>query len=60
MIPANRLTPTVSTDQPESATTIRTCTVKQRDFFAPVGEKNVTFRPLLLQYDSAMTSSAIP
>ena len=35
IIPVNRLTPTVCTDPPEPATTIRTCTVKQRTFFAP-------------------------
>ena len=37
IIPVNRLTPTVCTDQPEPATTIRTCTVKQWTFFAPTG-----------------------
>ena len=35
IIPVNRLTPTVCTDPPESATTIHICTVKQRTFFAP-------------------------
>jgi hypothetical protein len=41
IIPVNCVTPTVCTDPPEPATTIRTCTVKQRTFFAPVGAKNV-------------------
>jgi hypothetical protein len=36
IIPVNRLTPTVCTDPPEPATT-----VKQRTFFAPTGAKNV-------------------
>ena len=40
IIPLNRLTPTVCPTPPELATTIRTCTVKQRTFFAPVGAKN--------------------
>ena len=35
IIPVNRLTPTVFTDPPEPATTIRTSTGKQRTFFAP-------------------------
>jgi hypothetical protein len=35
IIPVNRPTPTVCTEPPEPATTIRTCTVKQRTFFAP-------------------------
>jgi len=35
IIPVNRLTPTVCTNPPEPATTIRTCTVKQRTFFVP-------------------------
>ena len=39
--PVNLLTPTVCTEPSEPATTIRTCTVKQRTFFAPVGAKNV-------------------
>jgi hypothetical protein len=37
IIPVNRLTQTVCTDPPASATTIRTRTVKQRTFFAPTG-----------------------
>jgi hypothetical protein len=37
IIPVNRLTPTVCTDPPEPATTIRIWTVKQRTFFAPTG-----------------------
>jgi hypothetical protein len=37
IIPVNRLTPTVCTDPPEPATTIHTCTVKQRTLFAPTG-----------------------
>ena len=41
IIPVNRLTQSVCTDSPKPATTIRTCTVKQRTFFAPVGAKNV-------------------
>ena len=40
IIPVNHLTPTVCTDPPEPATTIRTCALKQRTFFAPVGAKN--------------------
>jgi hypothetical protein len=36
-IPVNRLIPTVCTDPPEPATTTRTCTVKQRTFFALTG-----------------------
>ena len=32
---SSKLTPTVWTDPPEPATTIRTCIVKQRTFFAP-------------------------
>ena len=35
IIPANRLNPDVCTDLPDPATTIRTCTVKQRTSFAP-------------------------
>ena len=35
IIPVNRLTPTVCTDPLVPAATIRTCTVKQRTFFAP-------------------------
>jgi len=38
IIPVNRLTPTVCTDPPEPATTIRTCTDKQWSFFAPTGD----------------------
>jgi len=41
IIPVNLLTQTVCNDPPEPATNIRTCTVKQRTFFAPVGTKNV-------------------
>jgi hypothetical protein len=37
IIPVNCLTLTVCTDPPEPATTIRTCTVKQRTFFAKTG-----------------------
>jgi hypothetical protein len=37
IIPVNRLTPTVCTDPPAPATTMRTRTVKQRSFFAPTG-----------------------
>ena len=37
IIPVNRLTPTVCTDLPEPATTIRTCSVKQRTFYALTG-----------------------
>ena len=36
MTPVKRLTPTVWTDPPEPATTIRTCTVKQKTFFVPM------------------------
>ena len=36
IIRVSRLTPTACIDPPESATTIRTCTVKQRTFFAPI------------------------
>ena len=37
IIPANRLTPSVCTDPLQPATTIRTCTFKQRTFFTPIG-----------------------
>jgi hypothetical protein len=40
IIPVNRLTPTVCTDPPKPATTTRTCTVKQRTFFAPTVYRN--------------------
>jgi len=35
IIPVNRQTQTVCIDPPEPAITIRTCTVKQKTFFAP-------------------------
>jgi len=37
IVPVNRLNPTVCSDPPVPATTIRICTVKQRSFFAPTG-----------------------
>jgi hypothetical protein len=37
IIPVNSLTPSVCADSPEAATTMRTCTVKQRTFFVPTG-----------------------
>ena len=39
IIPVNRLAQTVCTDPPKPAATIRTCTVKQRTFFAPSAQR---------------------